>query len=1500
MKESKHKIMRIFKKFWASNLTLALFLGLFVNVGFVSSAETLDTDGLVTNGTVYDTATYGTTTYVGGSFSYIGPNTGTGVPIKTSTGAAATSYSKVNRDVNAVISDGAGGWYVGGDFTSISGVSKKNLAHIDAAGDVDATFSPEPNYPVQSLLLDGSALYVGGSFSSIGGASYSYLASVDTTTGTANVWDAQADSTVYDMALDGTTLYLGGTFTNVGGAYRSKAAAIDTATALATTWNPYVQGTVYSIALDGTYAYLGGSFWSVSSVSVSNLASYSLAGSLSSWTPNPTSAVNDLIIDGTTLYVAGSFTSIDSTTRNGLASFDTGTGIVNSWDPSVTGGSSGINEISLFGSTLYLGGDFTTVGSNTRYNVAAVDTSTGAATSFDPYAGGTVNSVAISGDGVYLYVGGTFRSIGSGTARKVGLAAFNNSTNSVLGFDANVSGGSAAIYDLALSNDGATLYAGGSYTVIDGSSREDLAAIDTASGTLVSGFNAYIASSSYVYSLLLSGTTLYVGGNFNTLATSTRHSLAAVSASTGAVTSFDPNVTGGFFAYVYDLVLDGTTLYVGGNFTAIGSSSRSHLAAVDTSTGLATSWDPNVTGMAYSTYINAIALSGSNIVIGGRFTGAGGESRSNVAAIDTSTGLATSWDPGTDSTVQAVAVNSSTAYIGGDFATAGGSSRARVAGIDLTTGLATSWDPGANNTVYSLALATGHLFVGGNFGVFDSVPMFYFGHYTMPSNNAPSVTISSAIPRTDGSGVVDIAAVAADTDGDDTVQLKVNYLEGSDCSSATSVATLSETDENTTATYGDPNVENDNGYQIGTSDGYITTSSGDNTVNFEWDTMTDLPSVDAATYCLRVTPYDGTDAGTAATTTLTVDNVVNVPGSVALSAVSTSQVNVSWGDNSNPTGTEYYAENTTAATNSGWVTDLSWSSTGLTCGTSYSFQVKARNQGSVETSFVSGSSVSTLACPVADVPGGGSSILIYNLSRYKSDDEPVVKEDDEEDVSEEEPVVSETPDGDFDSSGNAIEIVTGLEIVNQSDKSLGNGYSDAKKIEAAMSNVKDILLDKERVNYDLLIEADLAQVADNQGGGIAADEVPMSEEQIYAEQKKVQVEEALNMLSEQKTVDFGKLSDAERVVEDKVDTQIRDKIYELANNGTGAESFKLKVGDKEMVVGPKTKVYVTFDKRKAKLMQEEVDKTGEDKIIIGPYTVFNDSGVAAPLLVLAGGQIDDPKASEKYYFGGFEGLGKATVQYPTKPEFTNDLEGKTVGKNALFWVGTPEPGMQLNMFAVEKVDPKNKSSWKVSQLGKVSSDDGNKVAVNIDFEKDLPNVDFKGGAKKMYFVIQDEKGKGSVVDMNVDFEQQLDLKGVNLSTELVTFEDSASITEPMGRPLLDGITQPMGFDESSLFTSVLLAQADSVRERTLVGEGMANVKYMTGYAVPGSTVVVTWKSLTYSSVVIADASEGYFEVAIPEVLDAGDHEALVYIYNDSKNLISNITSLLFGKGRAES
>ena len=141
-------------------------LALWLPTAFATGLSDLPIAGaLVTNGSIGAMAVDPATgiTYLGGGFTTIGPNSGTGAPLDASTGSLAASFPKVNHAIKA---DGSGCWYIGGDFTTVGGLARNRLAHITAAGTVDV-WNPNADNSVWALAVSGSTVYVGGNFTTL-------------------------------------------------------------------------------------------------------------------------------------------------------------------------------------------------------------------------------------------------------------------------------------------------------------------------------------------------------------------------------------------------------------------------------------------------------------------------------------------------------------------------------------------------------------------------------------------------------------------------------------------------------------------------------------------------------------------------------------------------------------------------------------------------------------------------------------------------------------------------------------------------------------------------------------------------------------------------------------------------------------------------------------------------------------------------------------------------------------------------------------------------------------------------------------------------------------------------------------------------------------------------------------------------------------------------------------------------------------------------------------
>ncbi len=100
-----------------------------------------------------------------------------------------------------------------------------------------------------------------------------------------------------------------------------------------------------------------------------------------------------------------------------------------------------------------------------------------------------------------------------------------------------------------------------------------------------------------VRQLVQCGNTMYAVGAFTqikqaapTIVTVTRNNAFSFSATTGQLTSWNPNVNGKVDSVA--LSPDCSTAYLGGAFTQVGGVAKSHLAAVSTATGAVNSGLP--------------------------------------------------------------------------------------------------------------------------------------------------------------------------------------------------------------------------------------------------------------------------------------------------------------------------------------------------------------------------------------------------------------------------------------------------------------------------------------------------------------------------------------------------------------------------------------------------------------------------------------------------------------------------------------------------------------------------------------------------------------------------------------------------------------------------------------------------------------------------------------------------------------------------------------------
>ncbi len=296
-------------------------------VGTLDAGFVADTDG-----SVEVVVRSGAQILIGGSFTTIG-----GVSRNRLARLHANGAVDMDFDPNvegsrvydlAVQSDGA--IVLGGDFDTVDGVPRRALARVHADGSLDDTF--DANVAdfgrVEALALGaGGAVVIGGNFASVGGASRSNLARVGSTGALDTDFSPSASGTVYAVAVrpDGDIL-VGGAFSRIGTTDRSRIARLDADGTVDANFAPDLQGSTFVIVYDLAVQsngdiLLGGTFNSIDDVTRNRVARLRADGTLDgSFAPDLDREVRALLVQGDgAIVMGGQFTSVGGVPRGRIA-----------------------------------------------------------------------------------------------------------------------------------------------------------------------------------------------------------------------------------------------------------------------------------------------------------------------------------------------------------------------------------------------------------------------------------------------------------------------------------------------------------------------------------------------------------------------------------------------------------------------------------------------------------------------------------------------------------------------------------------------------------------------------------------------------------------------------------------------------------------------------------------------------------------------------------------------------------------------------------------------------------------------------------------------------------------------------------------------------------------------------------------------------------------------------------------------------------------------------
>ncbi|KQU65500.1 PKD domain-containing protein [Phycicoccus sp. Root101] len=226
---------------------------------------------------------------------------------------------------------------------------------------------------------------------------------------------------------------------------------------------------------------------------------------------------------------------------------------------------------------------------------------------------GVVWSQVIIGNTVYA--GGSFANArppgaapGTNLVPRSNLLAYDLTTGQLVADFAPAL--NAQVLSVAAAPDGSRLYVVGDFTAVNGQARRRVAALDPATGALVTAFNP-TGVNSQARSVAVTADTVYVGGGFAGLGNGQlRNNLAAFRVSDGAVLPWDPGAD--YTVWAVTVSEDGQWVFAGGSFQNVGGQAAYGLAKIGAVNGvLDPTWHPAVRNAGVDAGVSSLRVQGS-------------------------------------------------------------------------------------------------------------------------------------------------------------------------------------------------------------------------------------------------------------------------------------------------------------------------------------------------------------------------------------------------------------------------------------------------------------------------------------------------------------------------------------------------------------------------------------------------------------------------------------------------------------------------------------------------------------------------------------------------------------------------------------------------------------------------------------------------------------------------------------------------------------------------
>lgn len=645
-----------------------------------------------------------------------------------------------NGKVYTTISDGKGGWYIGGDFTKLGDSVRHRIGHIDSSGQVTSMFKNGGfDKSVYQLYLNGNTLWVGGKFGVYGSTILEGKALIDTTTGDINKfpldsaivlrvpddkkgyfiyrkssyrveyldstgnykikWRIPVTSEVSALLYSQGVLYIAHNENVVGMPNAQKVKAIQTRFSYnVVLWEVIVDGMVRTMERVNNRLIIGGQFSKVANINRSNVAGLDIrTGIPTGWLIEANGAVNSIVLKGAKVMIGGAFTSIISGPRNYFAVFDTATAVNYSNYPQPDAPVLGMkiidNKVGVFGDFIYWGSSlvnkFTIITENSGAVVQRLSSITG-----------KINTVDYADNKIYL--GGTFSEINGQHISS--FAVLRADSMILLPTRCVISGGITRVFTMY---DKVYFYGvtNGASCIIGQNTALGIAALDIQTTAL----KPYTPRFSYqggaeIYGITSNSNKIYFVGSFDYINNVPVNHAAIFDTLTLNASAMNLGFLPSDFGRKVMLLYNSNSIYVGGanylkKYSIPGNTYVSN----------------NVNGA-----VNALYFKSDTLFIGGNFSNIMGQPRSNLAAIksqntaDSLLGLNLSVSGG-KACVWTLNGRLDKLFIGGSFNSVLGQKRVNFAEYSISNQQITNKQLDSDDDIFTISNSDSKIYLGGAF-----------------------------------------------------------------------------------------------------------------------------------------------------------------------------------------------------------------------------------------------------------------------------------------------------------------------------------------------------------------------------------------------------------------------------------------------------------------------------------------------------------------------------------------------------------------------------------------------------------------------------------------------------------------------------------------------------------------------------------------------------------------------------------------------------------------